>query len=61
MPDYRVYLLDSGGRIKGHKEFIGDCDDEALTRAYILFSELHEYASYEVWQQKRRVYPEVRH
>ncbi len=58
MAEYRCYLLDGAGAIRGVEAMSCDGDDRAIARARDMLARRPEYSGFEVWQRNRRVYVE---
>jgi hypothetical protein len=58
MTDYRCYLLDAYGAIRGVVPMACDGDDRAVARARDLLVRRPEYSGFELWQRDRRVHVE---
>jgi hypothetical protein len=58
MAEYRCYLLDAVGAIRGVEAMACDGDDRAVARAWELLRRRPEYSGFEVWQRNRRVHVE---
>ncbi len=58
MADYRCYLLDGVGAIRGVEMVAGKDDGGALAEARELLMRKPGYAGFELWQRNRRVHVE---
>ena len=58
MAEYRCYLLDGIGAIRGVEALACDGDDRAVVRARELLARRPEYFGFELWQRNRRVHVE---
>ncbi len=60
MGQYRCYLLDGAGAIRGVATVAGTDDASALAAARRLLEEKPEYDGFDLWQHNRRVHVEAR-
>jgi hypothetical protein len=58
MQEYRCYFLGPDGRIVARREFRAESDNDALTTARGLYSELAVRHGFELWENKRHVHRE---
>jgi hypothetical protein len=59
MTDYRCYLLDGVGAIRGVEIVASPDDDRALEDARELLARKPEYFGFELWERDRRVHVEL--
>jgi hypothetical protein len=59
MAEYRCYLLDGFGAIRGVEVVAGEDDRRALAEARELLARRPEYFGFELWQRDRRVHVEA--
>jgi hypothetical protein len=59
MTDYRCYLLDGIGAIRGVEVVAGEDDGRALAEARELLARRPEFFGFELWQRDRRVHVEA--
>lgn len=59
MADYRCYLLDGVGAIRGVEVVRGEDDRRALAEARALLARRTEYFGFELWLRDRRVHVEA--
>jgi len=59
MAEYRCYLLDGVGAIRGVEIVTGPDDEGALVEARELLARRSEYFGFELWQRDRRVHVEL--
>jgi hypothetical protein len=60
MAGYRVYFLGRDNRIEAREEFEAEGDQEAVTKARLLFGYQAHSSGFEVWRLDRRVHQEMR-
>jgi hypothetical protein len=59
MAEYRCYLLDGVGAIRGVEIVAGADDGRALETAREILARRPEYFGFELWQRDRRVHVEL--
>jgi len=59
MAQYRCYLLDAAGAIRGVETVIGVDDGSALEAAREVLARRPDFAGFELWRRDRRIYVEA--
>ena len=60
MRGYRCFLLNRAGRIEAAEVVEAKTDDDALAAALRLIEQQSHYATVEVWEGARKVFPQSR-